>query len=171
MGRETNQHNPTMKRILLITTCLAVALATGCNPAAKNSTAEKKSTVETIAGKQMDSAQVATKSSNDQIKDYTFAQKSEFVAQMKVQLDELNKNLDELSAKIAGSTDAVKKEAEPKLAALRQQSTQMTKQLASVTTATPMTWDGIKADSEKAYDSLKDGFAQARDWVAEKIES
>jgi hypothetical protein len=162
---EINQHSPTMKRILLITTCLAAALATGCKPA------EKESTVETTAAKQMDEAQAATTRAADQIKDYTFAQKSEFVAQMKVQIAELNKSLDELSMTIAGSTDAVKAEAEPKVAALREQATQLNKQLASLTSATPSTWDGIKADSEKAYDSLKDGFSQASDWVAEKIKS
>jgi hypothetical protein len=164
-GGEINQHSHTMKRILLITTCLAAALATGCKPA------EKESTVETTVTKQMDKAQAATKEATEQIKDYTFAQKSEFVAQMKVQIAELNKSLDELSTKIAGSTDAVKAEAEPKVKALREQSTKLTKQLASVTTATPSTWDGIKADSEKAYGSLKDGFSQASDWVAEKIKS
>jgi uncharacterized protein YceH (UPF0502 family) len=164
-GGEINQHSPTMKRILLITTCLAAALATGCKPA------EKKSTVETTVAKQVDKAQVATREAADQVNEYTFAQKSEYVAQMKVQIAELNKSLDELSMKIAGSTDAVKAEAEPKVAALREQATKLNKQLASVTSATPTTWDVIKADSEKAYGSLKDGFSQARDWVAEKIKS
>ena len=52
---------------------------------------------------------------------------------MKVQLAEINKDLDELSAKIEKSSDAVKAEATPKLNALREQAAKLNGQLAEAT--------------------------------------
>lgn len=147
-----------MKNKLLIMSLLAAALAMGCKP----------STTETTR-QQLDKAQAATKDAAQQMQDYAFAQKTEFVAKMQTQLAELNRSLDELSATIKKSSDTVKAEATPKLAALREQATQLTKQLDKVTHATPSTWSSIKAESEKAYAALKDGLAQSRQWVSDKI--
>jgi ElaB/YqjD/DUF883 family membrane-anchored ribosome-binding protein len=101
---------------------------------------------------------------------YTFAQKAEFVTKMQGQLDALDKDLDQLSAKIESSSDTVKAEAKPKLQALRDQSAQLTKQLDSARNATESTWDSVKATSQKAFDSAKDGFQQARQWLSDKIQ-
>ena len=79
------------------------------------------------------------------MKDYTFAQKDEFVKAMQVQLDALNKDLDQLSAKIDSSSDAVKAEAKPKLQALRDQAAQLNKQLGEAKNATESSWDSVKA--------------------------
>jgi uncharacterized coiled-coil DUF342 family protein len=103
------------------------------------------------------------------MKDYTFAQKAEFVKTMQGQLDALNKDLDQLSAKIDSSSDAVKAEAKPKLQALRDQAAQLNKQLDEVKNATESTWDSVKNDFYKAYEATKDGFNQARQWVSDKI--
>jgi len=59
----------------------------------------------------METVKTETKQAAQDMKDYTFAQKAEFVAAMQVQLDALNKDLDQLSAKIDSSSDAVKAEA------------------------------------------------------------
>ena len=83
------------------------------------------------------------------MKDYTFAQKAEFVKAMQAQLDALNKDLDQLSAKIDSSSDAVKAEAKPKLQALRDQAAQLNKQLDDAKNATESTWDSVKAGSRK----------------------
>jgi hypothetical protein len=45
----------------------------------------------------------------------------------------------------------------------------LTKRLDDVTNATESTWGTIKADFEKAYAGLKDGFAQSRQWLSDKI--
>jgi len=103
------------------------------------------------------------------MKDYTFAQKDEFVKAMQIQLTALDQDMDKLSAKIDSGTDAVKAEAKPKLQALRDQSTQLHQQLAAAQNATDSTWDSVKAGFSKAYDSTKDGFNQARQWVSDKI--
>ena len=147
-----------MKNILLITLFIAAAFAVGCKPSTKETTAQ-----------QLDKAQAETKAVAQQVRDYTFAQKAEFVATMQAELTALNRNLDELSAKIEKSSEAVKADAKPKLAALRDQATQLTKRLDEVTNATESTWGTIKADFEKAYADLKDGFAQSRQWLSDKI--
>jgi len=88
---------------------------------------------------------------------------------MQGQLDALNKDLDQLSAKIDSSSDAVKAEAKPKLQALRDQTAQLNKQLDEARNATESTWDSVKNGFNKAYEATKDGFNQARQWVSDKI--
>jgi hypothetical protein len=147
-----------MKHLLLITLLVTAAIGTSCKPS--NEDATKQSLAK---------AQAATTEAAQQMKDYTFEQKAEFVASMQAQLAALNRDLDELSAKIEKSSDAIRAEAKPKLDALRDQATQLNKQLADVSNATASTWDTIKADSEKAFAALKDGFAKSRQWVSDKI--
>ena len=118
---------------------------------------------------QLDSVKTETKQAVQDMKDYTFAQKAEFVAAMQVQLDNLNRDLDQLSAKIDSSSDAVKAEAKPKLQALRDQAAQLNQQLDGARNATDSTWDSVKGGFQKAYESTKDGFQQARQWVSDKI--
>jgi chromosome segregation ATPase len=146
-----------MKNKTLIITFLSIAaFAVGC---------EKKQTT----SQQIENVKTETKQAAQDMKDYTFAQKAEFVAAMQGQLDALNKNLDELSAKIDSSSDAVKAEAKPKLQALRDQANQLNKQLDDARNATESTWDSVKTGCQKAYDATKDGFNQARQWVSDKI--
>jgi chromosome segregation ATPase len=118
---------------------------------------------------QIDKVQTETKQAAQDMKDYTFAQKAEFVAAMQVQLDALNKDLDQLSTKIDSSSDAVKAEAKPKLQALRDQTAELNKQLDDAKNATESTWDSVKAGCQKAYDTTKDGFNTARQWLSDKI--
>ena len=146
-----------MKNKTLVITFLSIAaVAVGCSK-------------EQSASQQMDKVQTETKQAAQDMKDYTFAQKAEFVKTMQGQLDALNKDLDQLSAKIDSSNDAVKAEAKPKLQALRDQVAQLNKQLDEAKNATESTWDSVKAGFSKAYDATKDGFNQTRQWVSDKI--
>jgi ElaB/YqjD/DUF883 family membrane-anchored ribosome-binding protein len=147
-----------MKSKTLATTFLSVVVfAVGCNQ-------------EPTTSQQIDKAQAETATAARDMKDYGFAQKAEFVTKMQAQLDALNKDLDQLSAKIESSSDAIKAEAKPKLQALRDQSAGLTKQLDNARNATESTWDSVKASSQKAFDSAKDGFQQARQWLSDKIQ-
>ena len=150
-----------MKNKTLAITLLSIAaFAVGCN---------KEQTKEQTTSQQIENVKTETKQAAQDMKDYTFAQKAEFVEAMQGQLDALNKDLDELSAKIDSSSDAVKAEAKPKLQALRDQVAQLNKQLADAQNATESTWDSVKSGFSKAYDATKDGFNQARQWVSDKI--
>jgi chromosome segregation ATPase len=146
-----------MKNKTLFLTFLSIAaVAVGCNK-------------EQSASQQMDKVQTETTQAAQNMKDYTFAQKAEFVKAMQGQLDTLNKDLDQLSAKIDGSSDAVKAEAKPKLQVLRDQVAQLNQQLADAQNATESTWDSVQAGIQKAYEATKDGFQQTRQWVSDKI--
>jgi chromosome segregation ATPase len=146
-----------MKNKTLIITFLSIAaIAVGCNK-------------EQSTSQQMDKVQTETKQAAQDMKDYTFAQKAEFVKTMQGQLDALNKDLDQLSAKVDTSSDAVKAEAKPKLQALQDQIAQLNKQLADAQNATESTWDSEKAGFQKAYEATKDGFQQTRQWLSDKI--
>ena len=146
-----------MKHNNLLLALLAVsAFAVGCNK-------------EQTASQQLDKAQAETKQAAQDMKDYTYAQKTEFVETMQAQLAELNRDLDQLAAKIEKSSDAVKAEAKPKLQALREETAQLNKQLEDVKNATESTWESVKAASKKAYEASKEGFNQVRQWVSDKI--
>jgi ElaB/YqjD/DUF883 family membrane-anchored ribosome-binding protein len=146
-----------MKNKTLAITFLSIAaFAVGCNK-------------EQTTSQQLENVKTETKQAAQDMKDYTFAQKAEFVKQMQIQLDALNKDLDQLAAKIESSSDAVKAEAKPKLQALRDQAAQLNKQLDDARNATESTWDSVKSGFQKAYEATKDGFNQARQWVSDKI--
>jgi len=146
-----------MKNKTLVIAFLSIAAFTmGCNK-------------EQTTSQQLENVKTETKEAAQDMKDYTFAQKAEFVKQMQGQLDALNKDLDQLAAKIDSSSDAVKAEAKPKLQALRDQAAQLNKQLDEARNATESTWDSVKNGFKKAYEATKDGFNQARQWVSDKI--
>ena len=146
-----------MKKIILPITFLAVAtFALGCN--------KDKSTAQ-----QIDAVQAETKQAAQDMKDYTYAEKADFVKAMQTQLTTLNSDLAALATKIDSSSDAIKAEAKPKLQALRDQAAKLNDQLTAAQNATASTWDDVKAGSKKAYASLQQSFTEARQWASDKI--
>ena len=144
--------------MLAISFCAVTAFAVGCKQSDDSSTSQ-----------QLDKVKTETKSDAQAMKDYSYAQKAQFVADMQVQLDALNKDLDALSAKIEKSSDAAKADAKPKLQALRDEAAKMNKQLDEAKNATESTWDSVKAGFNKGYDAMKADFQQARQWASDKI--
>jgi hypothetical protein len=124
---------------------------------------------EQTTSEQLKDAQAESKQATQGMKDYSYAQKSAFVETMQVQLAALNRDVDQLTAKVAASSAAVKVEAKPKLQALRDQAGQLNKQLDEVRNATEPAWDSIKNGFQTAFESSKDGFSQARQWVSDKV--
>jgi len=141
---------------LLITFLSTAAFMVGCDK-------------EKTASQQIDQVKTETVQAASDMKDYTYAEKADFVKYMQGQLTTLNSDLDKLSAKIDSSSDAVKAEAKPKLQALRDQAAKLTQQLADDGNATESTWDDVKAGTKKAYASLASSFSDARQWVSDKI--
>jgi capsule polysaccharide export protein KpsE/RkpR len=141
---------------LMITFLAAAAFAVGCNKEATTS-------------EQLDKAQAKTAEAARDMKDYSYAQKAQFVEKMQGELAALNADLAQLASKIEKSSDAAKAEAKPKLQALRDQTAQLNKHLDNVKNATESTWDSVKDGFNKAYQSSKDGFQDARQWVSDKI--
>jgi capsule polysaccharide export protein KpsE/RkpR len=141
---------------LMITLLSAAALTVGCNK-------------EGTTSQQIDKAQAKTAEAAQDLKDYSYAQKAEFVEKMQGQLAAINNDLDQIAAKIEKSSDTVKAEAKPKLQALREQAATLNKKLEESKSATEAAWEDIKAGFKKGYSELKEGFQQARQWVSDKI--
>lgn len=159
-----------MKKQLVITFLSVAAFAVGCKPAPQNSSAEMSVEAAT------DKVELKTKEAaraNDELtqakKEYAFAQKAEFVTEKQTQLAGINRDLDALSARVETASDASKAEARPRLQALRDQSAKLHTQLDEAKSATESTWDSVKTGSSKAYEDLKNGFQQARQWASEKL--
>lgn len=147
-----------MKHQALFLTLLASALAVGCDK--PQSTSQQ---LERVQARTADAAAAVKE------QDYTFAQKAEYTEKLKSQLAEINRDLELLEAKIEKSSEAVKAEATPRLQTLRQQAARLNAQLDETQNATESTWESVKTTSRKAYDDLKDGFNQVRQWASEKI--
>jgi chromosome segregation ATPase len=146
-----------MKRKPLLLIGLAVAaIAAGC---------DKPDTT----SQQLDNIREEAKETAQDMKDYTYAQREEFVATMQRRLDEINRDLDQLAAEVEKSSDAAKAETKPKLQALRDQTARLTSQLAEARSATESTWDSVKAGFKQGYSELENGFNEARQWVSDKI--
>src|SRR6185436_18704451 len=133
------------------------ALAVACKPSADKATQQ-----------QFDKVEAKTAEAAQDLKDYSYAQKTEFVEKKQSQLAEINRDLDQLAARIEKSSDA-RAEAKPKLEALRAQAAKLNQQLDGAKSATESTWNDVKAGFKKGYGELKDSFQQARQWVSEKI--
>ena len=135
----------------------AAVLAVGCN--------QKKSS----AVQQLDVVQAKTAEAAREIQDYAYTQKAEFVMYMQRQLADLSRDLEQLAASVERSSDAVKAEAQPKVAALRAQIAVLNEQLEQAQNASESSWDSAKSDFKRSYDASKSGFQQARQWLSEKI--
>jgi hypothetical protein len=100
---------------------------------------------------------------------YPYSRKEEFTAFMKTNLDKLNQDIEQLSAKIASLSAAAQAEATQKLQALREQARRLGQQFDQVQNASAGSWDNVKSDMSKAYADLQSGIRNARQWLSEKI--
>jgi paraquat-inducible protein B len=152
----TNHINHMKNKALFLFLITAGILAVGC---------EKKRTT----SEQLDRVQTKTAEVAQNMRDFTFAEKDEFVAKMRAELAELNRNLDELAAKVEKSSTAVKSDAQARIAGLREHTARLNKQLDEATNATVSNWDKFKADVRKTSDASKQEFKEARQWLSDKI--
>ena len=155
-----------MKHTALAIISFAFAVfAVGCKPSEEKVAANNR---EATVG-QIDKVAKEAKDVAQDMKDYAYAQKAEFLALSETQIAEINKDLEKLSTKVESASDAAKAEAKPKLEALRMQVDKLNKQLDVAKAATESTWSDVKSGVRKGYGELKDGFQQARQWVSDKI--
>lgn len=141
-------------RFLLLMT--AAALVAGCD--------EKRTTTQQLDGVQSKTEEVA-----QNIRDYSFAQKDEFIKAERIHLADLNRELDELATRVDKSTAAVKAEAEPRIETLRGQTARLNKQLDEASITTESSWEKFKDDVRRTNDASKEEFKKARQWLSDKI--
>ena len=118
---------------------------------------------------QMDKVAQDTKVAAQDMKDYTYAEKTEFIAKMRTESAEIHADLDRLTARIDKASDKAKADAQPKLQVLRDQVAKLDAQIDVAKDATESTWNDVKSGFKKGYNDVKDGFQQARQWVSDKI--
>lgn len=134
----------------------AAVMATSC---------DKKQTT----SQQLDGVQSKAKDISQNIEDYAFSQKDEFVKTERTQLTALNRELDELAARVEKSSAAIKAEAQPRIDALRSQTARLNKQLDDATNATESNWDKLKVEVRETQSASKEEFRKARQWLSDKI--
>jgi hypothetical protein len=101
-------------------------------------------------------------------KEYTFAQKDQFIAMLKDQMSALKQDIATLSDKIDKSSDAAKSDAQPKLQALRDQEAKLEQASDRAVGATESTWNDVKSEASAQIDELKKGVDDVRRWITEK---
>ena len=151
-----------MKQKTLFVTFLAITVfAIGCKPSTDDSTK--------TAADQLDKVKTETKEAAKSMKNYAYAEKAEFIAAMKAQLAKINKDMDELDARMEKASDAVKADAKPKIQALRDEASELGRKLDEAGNATESTWDAIKQGTQNTWDALEKDFQKSRQWLSDKI--
>ena len=158
-----------MKQILLfIMLVLLAGFAVGCKP--KDETQKYAPEPSEGAAAQLDRAKTEAKEAGQAIRDYAYAERSEFVDTMKTRLVELQAELDRLSAEIDRAGDAVKADAKIKLDAVREKWARAQEQLAQAERATELNWNAVKDGFKQSYSDLGDAFNDTRQWLSDKVE-
>lgn len=131
----------------------------GCTAPDASSTVESK----------LDAVKKETKEAAQTVQEYTYAQRAEFIRETKAELAKIEQEMDRLSAKAENSRGKAAREAKDRVAAVREKSVHVRRQLERAESATEATWDDAKAGVKGAYGSLKDSFEDTRQWLSDKI--
>jgi len=155
--------------ILVIAFLLAAALAAGCDSRVANAAIPPPPT-EAIAATQLAEAKAESKEAAQAIDEYIFAKKVDFVANMKNELDAIQKEMDQLALKIDRADIKVKADAATRLEALRVKWAETKMQLNLAETAREEGWNDVKAGFRKSHADLVSSFEATRQWLSDKIE-
>jgi hypothetical protein len=151
----------------VLSVLLIAGLASGCLPKKGESLpGPKQGEALKEAGQE---AKADLKVTGHGIRDYAYAQKAEFVAEMQKDMVVIQAELDRLSAKVEESNAETKEEAINDLAAVRLKLDQAKRQLEEAGTATESNWEIVKAEWSKIHVDLKESFDKSRAWLSEKI--
>lgn len=143
------------------------AVVVGCKQEAEQTSQPAEATRDASA--QLEKMKQKTGEAMEATADYAYAQKKEFAAKIRSELVELNREIDQLSAKVAASSASAKAEAATKLEAVRAKAGELGKKLDGVQDATESTWNDVKAGLKSGYDDVKESVKQARQWISDKI--
>ncbi len=117
---------------------VGLSLLTGCN---------------TVSGVKQDSRQAV---------DYTYEKKEEYQRDLAAQMKELDVKIDELKAKAARASDAVKAQFARDMEALDRQKAVLTEKMEAVKTSSASGWNEVKAGANSAMDSVKQTYEKAK---------
>ena len=107
----------------------------------------------TVSGVKQDSRQAA---------DYTYEKKEEYQRDLAAQMNELDVKIDELKAKAARASDAVKAQFARDMEALDRQKAVLAEKMEAVKTSSASGWSEVKAGANSAMDSVKQTYEKAK---------
>lgn len=153
-------------RSTLIPIFLCIAALTSCDSADKTPADAKTSDAAAKAG---DKVKKETKEAAVAVRDYAFAQKADFVAEMKPKLAAIEVEIKALEAKVAASTGEAKADAQAKLDTLREKWAATKTRLDAAEAANESNWETVKNDAKQAQKDLETSFDDTRQWLSDKI--
>jgi len=158
----------TMRQTILVASLLGVAaLAVGCT--SKEVTGAVAPKQAEPAAAYLEKAKAETKEAAQEMRNYAYAERAEFVVKMKKELVSIQDELDQLGAKVESAGGSAKADAKVKLAAVREKWAQAKKQVDRAETATASDWDDVKSGFKQSYVDLRDSFDKTRQWLSDKI--
>lgn len=86
------------------------------------------------------------------------SKRDEYAASMKQQIDEMNRNIDELERKAKQASDAVEKKYDEQVAKLRAQVKQASAKLDELKSASESTWEKMTDEVEHVAKALRQSF-------------
>lgn len=160
------KENPMNTRQLIITAFSVATFVVGCKPSSQT---PPESLNQAEAQAQLDRAKKETKEAAQAVNDYAYSRKSEFVAAMRDEIKELDREIEKYSAKIESSSESTREEAKAKIQKLREKTADLGKKLDQMNDANESTWEEVKKGFRNGYDDTKEAFKDARQWLSDKI--
>jgi len=100
----------------------------------------------------------------------SYAQKTVYVDQMKRDMSDIQKDIDDLSAQVEKTNDAARADAKVRLEALRQKWEQAKNRLDQAENSTEVAWSDTRVGFRTAYSDLQDSIKNMRQWLSDKLE-
>ncbi|MDQ8204305.1 hypothetical protein [Pelagicoccus sp. SDUM812003] len=152
-----------MKSIHFSIYLLTGILAAGCS---KSSDVSTEARVTDVTPK----TEVSTDATSLEIEAVTYERRQAFSEAMRKRLAVIESEIQSLEAVLEESSDSAKSTAQPKIASLKSQAADLKDRIQAIGDATPTTWEGVKADSQKAYDALQQSVNDSRQWLSDLIQ-
>ncbi len=103
------------------------------------------------------------------VRDYSYAQKDQFVVDMNEELAAIQARLERLSNDVSTWRRDAKADAARNLESTHERWARAKLRLDAAKTADETTWDDVKSNFADAYESLEESVEDSRRWVSEEI--
>ena len=106
---------------------------------------------------------------NQDVSDYSYAQKEEFVNKMEKELARLKKDIIALEEKAKETDGSAKTEAQTRIQEIKDGTKELEKKVSMLKDATEDKWEDIKVKFNESMDDVKEAIEKSRTWISEKI--
>ena len=106
---------------------------------------------------------------NQNVSDYSYAQKEKFVKKMENELARLKKDIIALEEKAKKAGGSAKMEAKTRIQEIKDGTKELEKKVSMLKDATEDKWEDIKVKFNESMDDVKEAIEKSRTWISEKI--